>query len=180
MITSSHVNRLMLECRWDALISHPPEGDWQKIAPLRILSFDIECAGRKGIFPEANSDPVIQIANMVTIQGKQYLQRNFHCSPFLIGEKQPFIRNVFTLNTCSHIVGSEVLSYDNEAQMLQEWKNFIVKVDPDVVIGYNVANFDFPYLIDRAKHLKANNFPYLSRLKRGFCPPASFFTLIYE
>ena len=40
------------------------------MAPLRILSFDIECAGRKGIFPEANVDPVIQIANMVTRQGK--------------------------------------------------------------------------------------------------------------
>lgn len=55
--------------RWDAFISHAPEGDWQKIAPLRILSFDIECAGRKGIFPEAEHDPVIQIANMVTRQG---------------------------------------------------------------------------------------------------------------
>ena len=55
--------------RWDKFISHPPEGEWSKIAPLRILSFDIECAGRKGIFPEANQDPVIQIANMVTRQG---------------------------------------------------------------------------------------------------------------
>ena len=55
--------------RWDAFISHAPDGEWSKIAPLRILSFDIECAGRKGIFPEANVDPVIQIANMVTRQG---------------------------------------------------------------------------------------------------------------
>ena len=55
--------------RWDAFISYAPEGDWEKIAPLRILSFDIECAGRKGIFPEASTDPVIQIANMVTRQG---------------------------------------------------------------------------------------------------------------
>ncbi len=34
----------------------------------RILSFDIECAGRKGIFPEPEKDPVIQIANMVIRQ----------------------------------------------------------------------------------------------------------------
>ena len=45
------------------------EGEWQAIAPLRILSFDIECAGRKGHFPEANMDPVIQIANIVSVQG---------------------------------------------------------------------------------------------------------------
>jgi DNA polymerase delta subunit 1 len=50
-------------------VSHAPEGSWSKIAPLRILSFDIECAGRKGIFPEPEIDPVIQIANMVTRQG---------------------------------------------------------------------------------------------------------------
>lgn len=35
---------------WTDLISHPAEGDWQRIAPLRVLSFDIECAGRKGTF----------------------------------------------------------------------------------------------------------------------------------
>lgn len=62
--------------RWDKFISHPPEGEWSKVAPLRILSFDIECAGRKGIFPEANQDPVIQIANMVTRQGD--LQKVYH------------------------------------------------------------------------------------------------------
>lgn len=71
-VNINFVSLLVVETspRWDAFISHSPEGDWQKIAPLRILSFDIECAGRKGIFPEANVDPVIQIANMVTCQGK--------------------------------------------------------------------------------------------------------------
>lgn len=43
------------------------------MAPLRILSFDIECAGRKGVFPEADQDPVIQIASVVKIQGKLLL-----------------------------------------------------------------------------------------------------------
>jgi DNA polymerase elongation subunit (family B) len=60
---------LTYSARYDNIVSHAPEGNWSKIAPLRILSFDIECAGRKGIFPEASTDPVIQIANMVTRQG---------------------------------------------------------------------------------------------------------------
>ena len=81
-----------VDVAWDKLISHAPEGDWSTVAPIRILSFDIECAGRKGIFPEPEKDPVIQIANMVVRQG----------------EKEPFIRNVFTLNTCAQIVGSQV------------------------------------------------------------------------
>ena len=39
------------------------------------------------------------------------------------------------------------------------------KVDPDVVIGYNTAGFDFPYLMDRAKALKVVRFAHLGRIK---------------
>jgi DNA polymerase delta subunit 1 len=85
------------------------------------------------------------------------------------GESKPFIRNVFTLNTCSHIVGSQVLSFSDEAKMLHAWRDFVEEVDPDVVIGYNIANFDFPYLIDRAKHLNAKKFHFLGRLKSKLC-----------
>ncbi|KAI8959084.1 DNA polymerase family B-domain-containing protein [Daldinia sp. FL1419] len=130
------------------LISHEPKGEWSKMAPLRILSFDIECAGRKGIFPEANQDPVIQIANVVT----RY------------GESKPFVRNVFCLEKTSPIVATEILDFSNESDMLIAWKRFLDKVDPDLITGYNIANFDFPYLLDRAEHLKVNGFDYWTRL----------------
>lgn len=118
------------------------------MAPLRVMSFDIECAGRKGIFPEANQDPVIQIANVVT----RY------------GEKKPFVRNVFCLDTTSGIVATQVLEFAKEEDMLMSWKKFLVEVDPDIITGYNISNFDFPYLLDRAKHLKAPKFEYWSRI----------------
>nr|XP_031863513.1 DNA polymerase delta catalytic subunit [Kwoniella shandongensis]KAA5530585.1 DNA polymerase delta catalytic subunit [Kwoniella shandongensis] len=140
--------QLEVSCNYKDLISHAPEGEWLKIAPLRTLSFDIECAGRKGIFPEANIDPVIQIAAMVTRHG----------------ESKPFVRNVFTLNTCAHIVGSQVIEFQDERQMLQEWRKFVEKADPDVIIGYNTSNFDLPYLLDRAKALKIPDFAFLGRL----------------
>lgn len=130
------------------LISHEPKGEWSKMAPLRILSFDIECAGRKGIFPEANQDPVIQIANIVT----RY------------GESKPFIRNVFCLDSTSPIVATQILDFDDEREMLKAWKQFLDKADPDLITGYNIANFDFPYLLDRARHLKVNGFEYWTRL----------------
>src|SRR2546423_10427993 len=65
------ISNCQIECQisYRDIISHPPEGEWAKIAPLRVLSFDIECAGRPGVFPEASVDPVIQIANVVTTYG---------------------------------------------------------------------------------------------------------------
>ena len=138
-----------MDVAWNALISHAPEGEWSTVAPLRILSFDIECAGRKGIFPEPEKDPVIQIANMVVRQG----------------EKEPFIRNVFTLDTCAQIVGSQVISCSKEQELLEKWASFVRECDPDLITGYNINNFDLPYLLNRAKALKVANFNYLGRIK---------------
>ena len=136
-------------CHYRDIIAHPIDGEWAKMAPLRILSFDIECAGRKGVFPEAHMDPVIQIANVVT----RY------------GEAKPFVRNVFCMDTCSLIVNTQIFEFGAEDKMLMAWRDFVEEVDPDVIIGYNICNFDFPYLLDRAAHLKATRFPYWSRLK---------------
>jgi DNA polymerase delta subunit 1 len=41
--------QLEVDVAWDQFIAHAPEGEWSKVAPFRILSFDIECAGRKGM-----------------------------------------------------------------------------------------------------------------------------------
>ncbi|XP_051905089.1 DNA polymerase delta catalytic subunit [Hippocampus zosterae] len=163
-----------VDVAWTDLISHPAEGEWQRIAPLRVLSFDIECAGRKGIFPEADKDPVIQIASMVQRQG----------------ETEPFIRTVFTLQSCASIVGSQILCFTQEKDLLQasallthsapldnksqrdiflseqSWAEFLRTVDADIVTGYNIQNFDFPYLLNRAAALKVNPFPYLGRVRR--------------
>lgn len=110
---------------------------------------------------------MIQIANVVTVQGAEH----------------PIVKNVFTLNTCAHIVGAEVLEHSRETDLLCAWRDFFVKVvhsnaffsgcvltlelqaDPDIVTGWNIQNFDFPYLLDRAKTLQLPGFPYLGRLK---------------
>ncbi|XP_020588039.1 DNA polymerase delta catalytic subunit [Phalaenopsis equestris] len=143
--------QLELDCLYSELISHVPEGEYSKMAPFRILSFDIECAGRKGLFPEPTHDPVIQIANLVTIQG----------------EGQPFIRNVMTLKSCSPIVGVDVMSFDKEKYILLAWRDFIREIDPDILIGYNICKFDLPYLIERAEALKIAGFPILGRVRNS-------------
>uniref|UniRef100_A0A8D8ACP3 DNA polymerase n=1 Tax=Culex pipiens TaxID=7175 RepID=A0A8D8ACP3_CULPI len=140
--------QIEIDVAYNEFIAHDPEGEWSKVAPFRILSFDIECAGRKGIFPEPQHDPVIQIANMVIRQGDQ----------------EPFLRNVFTLKSCAPIVGSQVLSYESEQELLDKWASFVRELDPDILTGYNINNFDIPYLLNRANHLKVKNFEYLGRV----------------
>jgi DNA polymerase delta subunit 1 len=146
-----------VDISYDDVIPRKSQGEWNKSAPLRILSFDIECQGRKGFFPEAEKDPVIQIGNTLTISG----------------QSKPTVQNVFTLKGCVPIVGAQVIASENEEDMLIKWRAFLVACDPDIITGYNVQNFDIPYLLDRAQALSKNkqrkatlaNFGYWGRIK---------------
>lgn len=42
--------QLEVNVSYENIICHSPEGEWSKLAPIRILSFDIECAGYNLIF----------------------------------------------------------------------------------------------------------------------------------
>ncbi|ETN69650.1 DNA polymerase [Necator americanus] len=139
--------QLELEVKLGDLVVHDPEGEWADVAPIRTLSFDIECMGRRGVFPDANEDPVIQIANMVKVEG----------------ESEPFIRNCFVLGTCAPVIGSEIIQCDSEKELLEKWAEFVRSVDPDILTGYNILNFDLPYILDRAKVLKLPSVAMLGR-----------------
>jgi DNA polymerase delta subunit 1 len=131
------------------LVCHPGEGDWADIAPLRILSFDIECAGRRGFFPDPAIDPVIQIANIVALQGNT----------------TPVVKNVMVLHGCTPIVGADVRCYQTERDLLAAWAHFVRVTDPDILTGYNILNFDMWYLLARAEKLGVAQFDLLGRVK---------------
>ena len=42
--------QLEVDIAWEHVVSHPTVGEWMKVAPVRILSFNIQCARRKGRF----------------------------------------------------------------------------------------------------------------------------------
>ena len=130
-------------------ISHAPEGDWAKVAPFRVCSFDIECAGRKGIFPDPQHDPVIQIASVVIRQG----------------DPEPLFKTIFCLGKTSSIVGVTVKCFKTEKELLCHFADFIRAIDPDILTGYNIQNFDLYYLLTRADVLQTITFPFLGRMK---------------
>lgn len=154
------MSQIEVDVSFDDILARKSEGEWNKIAPIRILSMDIECQGRKGHFPEAEKDPVIQIANTVTVWGQD----------------KPMVENVFTLKGCLPIVGAQVIPSDEEEDMLMKWRAFLELADPDIITGYNVQNFDIPYLLDRADALakgsprsrsKLANFNFWGRIKNS-------------
>ena len=85
-----------------------PTSEYPMIAPLRVMSFDIECAAPKG-FPNAKDDPIIQIACIV----------KEHNNPHEI------VRVVFTYLECENIPGAHVKWFNDEVKLLKEFELFV-------------------------------------------------------
>lgn len=81
------------------------------------------------------------------------------------GDNEPFVRNIFTLRSCAPIAGAETFSFDSESELLNSWQKFIMDVDPDLIIGYNIGSFDLPYLLNRGKLRRIAGFGELGRMK---------------
>jgi DNA polymerase delta subunit 1 len=73
------------------------------------------------------------------------------------------VKVVFTLGTCDNIVDAQVKCFDSEKEMLLAWEKLMYVCDPDIITGYNIINFDFPYILARAKHLNIHNYGRLGR-----------------
>jgi DNA polymerase elongation subunit (family B) len=82
-------------------------------------------------------DPVIQIGTTLTR-----------------GTKDSTERHLFVFPDCAPIPGIEVHAFPTEAQMILAWFDWMIKRDPDILIGYNVFGFDESYLWQRAEELK--------------------------
>jgi len=108
-------------------------------APFLKLAFDIECLGTEGDFPVADRD------HDVIIQISLVLSK--------VGEQGIFERHLFSVGECASIADAIVHNFECESSMLITFQQFIQEKDPDILIGHNVELFDFPYIIDRCKHL---------------------------
>ena len=90
-----------IEASVDQISDISCEGEWAKIAPLRILPFDIECAAEHG-FPNAEKDQVIQIACVCKSTNKEVED----------------YKVVFVLNGSGPISGTHVKHMKTEKQLL--------------------------------------------------------------
>ncbi|HWQ19136.1 MAG TPA: DNA-directed DNA polymerase [Methanotrichaceae archaeon] len=103
-------------------------------APLRQMSFDIECLPRNGEMPKPESSPVILISMAFepAYRGLRDL--------VLVGKKVDCTRE-------------DVWACDGEHDLIQKFVSVVREFDPDIVAGYNSNDFDFTYLSERATRL---------------------------
>jgi len=58
------------------------------------------------------------------------------------------------------------MCFDKEPDMLKAWRDFILELDPDIITGYNICNFDLTYIIEWADALWIPDFPEFSKVKK--------------
>jgi DNA polymerase delta subunit 1 len=102
-------------------------------APLRIMSFDIECYSSTGAFPDPKNprDIVFQIGMTTKEFGKEgFLDRKCLC--------------------LKQTAGADVESFETEKELLVAFQKYLIKIDPDIITGWNIFGFDLEFLIIRA------------------------------
>ncbi|NOX71614.1 MAG: DNA polymerase elongation subunit [Candidatus Micrarchaeota archaeon] len=100
-------------------------------APLKVLALDIECISAVSTeVPIPERDPIIMISLVFS------------------GKFQG--RDKFVISTRP---GNDVKAYANEKEMLKGLIDIINEFDPDILTGYNINNFDMPYIIERMQKL---------------------------
>ena len=110
-------------------------------APL-IMGFDIEVnSTNPSAMPKAEKpgDKVFQISCVLFRHGDD--EKNMEKCLLTLGEPNP------------KTVGedTEIYMYETEHDLLIGYTEFIQEKNPNIIVGYNILNFDIPYMIDRAK-----------------------------
>jgi DNA polymerase delta subunit 1 len=90
------------------------------------------------------------LKTMVTLLGDPVIQIG---TTLMRGLQGGLERHLFVFPDCAPIPGIEVHAHPTEKDMILAWFEWMIKVNPDILIGYNVFGFDESYLWGRAEEL---------------------------
>ena len=89
------------------------------------------------------------------------------------GEPEPFLNHCIVVGTCNdlkQVKNSVFESYTTEKDAMLAWTCLIRNKDPDIVTGYNIFGFDYPFMYARTKELCiVPEFLKLSRNNNEIC-----------
>jgi len=109
------------------------------VPPLIIASWDIETYSKERRFPLATNrgDYVTQIATSF----QKY------------GESQPYKTTVVCLHDTAPVDGVEIISCPDEHDVINNWLDIMHDEKVDILIGYNVWQYDWKYIHGRSQML---------------------------
>jgi DNA polymerase delta subunit 1 len=110
-----------------------PVTDRDGIAPLKIMSFDLECYSSTGAFPNpTNAGDVVFQIGMTTGS---------------FGSSAPLERKCLCLKQTD---GADCESFGSERELIERFGEYLAETDPDIITGWNIFGFDLEYLYKRA------------------------------
>jgi len=103
-----------------------------KNSPLKYLSFDIETYMKNDKIDDYYNNKIILIS--------LYFSPTYRDKKSLVLAAKP-------------ISGKDIIGCKDEKEMLEKFIDIINDFDPDIITGYNINNFDLPFVIGRMKHM---------------------------
>jgi DNA polymerase elongation subunit (family B) len=130
----------------------------------RILAFDIETYSdnHKAMPDSLNSK---HVSNIIS------------CIYYELGNKESRKRYVIVLGDSKEVGdGVTVIRVQNELDLIKEFAKLVNILDPEIISGYNIFAYDYPYLDNRRKH-KMMDWPVMGRLQKK---PTEMSTMIWK
>jgi len=128
----------------------------------RINFFDIEVDDRNG-FPEDGEEPIVCLTSHDSYRD-EYVAWLYQ-SP--AGVDGPAALDAY--EPIEDDFEADVRIFEEEEAMLEAFVDYIRETSPDVMSGWNFADFDAPYLLDRMEELQSSSHDYdldIDRLSR--------------
>jgi DNA polymerase elongation subunit (family B) len=123
----------------------------------RILAFDIETYSDNH---KAMPDALVSkhVCNIIS------------CIYYELGNVDSRKRYVIVLGDSKEVSSAEagevtVIRVQNETELIHAFANLINELDPEIISGYNIFSYDYPYLNKRRKH-KTMDWPIMGRLQK--------------
>ena len=126
-------------------------------SPAVTLSFDLECYSYNGDFPEPSVPE-----NYITQVGSGFSRLN----------SKEILKHIIVVGDCDPVEGAILEVVKTEEELITKWVELVEKTDPDLLIGYNIDNFDWAYIWERAEMLDITN--VVARLTRLNIMPSEF------
>lgn len=112
-----------------------PASNDDRMAPFKIMGYDIECISCDHNFPQADrkTDKIIQIGMTM------YRYGSMNC----------YEQHMLTLGRCAPIKNAHVECHKSEKGLIRAWARKVKEIRPDYMAGYYNSNFDDNFIYNR-------------------------------